>query len=269
VNCAAIPQELLESELFGYEKGAFTGAYRQKPGKFELAQGGTILLDEIVEMSLAPQSKLLQVLQDREFSRLGGKKDIRVDVRVIAATNRNVEESVKNGQFREDLYYRMNVVNIHIPPLRERKEEIPILVKYFLDKFATKYNKKIKPISERAMKSFIDHPWTGNVRELENVLHRYVALGIDEALIDDFILPKEPAQMAGKKNDHSTRSSRPSLREVQREAVLRAECEVISKVLRRTNWNRKKSAALLNISYKALLYKIKEHEVLKEQFIGT
>jgi two-component system response regulator AtoC len=269
VNCAAIPQELLESELFGYEKGAFTGAYRQKPGKFELAQGGTILLDEIAEMSLGPQAKLLQVLQDREFSRLGGKKDIRVDVRVIAATNKNVEESVKNGQFREDLYYRMSVVNIHVPPLRERKEEIPIFANYFLNKFTTKYNKEIRPISERVMKIFMDQLWTGNVRELENVLHRYVALGIDEALIEELILPNEPAQITEKKNDPSTQSSRPSLREVHREAIFSAEYDVISKVLHQTNWNRKKSAELLSISYKALLYKVKGHEILKGRFVAT
>ena len=154
VNCAALPQELLESELFGYEKGAFTGAYRQKPGKFELANGGTIFLDEISEMSLSLQGKLLQVLQDREFSRLGGKKDIRVDVRVLVATNKNIEEGVKNGRFREDLYYRLNVVNITIPPLRERKEEIPIFVEYFLDKFGKKYQKKVNPLSDKMMKAF-------------------------------------------------------------------------------------------------------------------
>ena len=148
VNCAALPQELLESELFGYEKGAFTGAYRQKQGRFELANGGTIFLDEISEMSLSLQGKLLQVLQDREFSRLGGKKDIRVDVRVLVATNKNIEEGIKNGQFREDLYYRLNVVNIMIPPLRERRGEIPIFVEYFLDKFGKKYGRKVPPLSE-------------------------------------------------------------------------------------------------------------------------
>ena len=153
VNCAALPPDLLESELFGYEKGAFTGAYRQKQGRFELANGGTIFLDEISEMSLSLQGKLLQVLQDREFSRLGGKKDIRVDVRVLAATNKNIEEGIKNGRFREDLYYRLNVVNVTIPPLRERKEEIPIFVEYFLDKFGKKYGRKVPPLSDTTMKA--------------------------------------------------------------------------------------------------------------------
>jgi two-component system, NtrC family, response regulator AtoC len=263
VNCAAIPQELLESELFGYERGAFTGAYRQKPGKFELANGGTIFLDEIVEIPPSLQAKLLQVLQDKEFSRLGGKKDVRVDVRVIAATNKNIEESVKNGLFREDLYYRMNVVNIHVPALRERKEEIPIFLEYFLDKFRTKYNKKVKPLSEQVMKIFLEHHWTGNVRELENMVHRYVVLGNEEELIEEFVpvMEVEKEQTKGKKDAHLSQKVRPSLKEIQREAILKVECEVISKILNQTNWNRKKSAGLLNISYKALLYKIKGYGI--------
>ncbi|MGZ6237129.1 MAG: sigma 54-interacting transcriptional regulator, partial [Syntrophales bacterium] len=182
VNCAALPQELLESELFGYEKGAFTGAYCQKPGKFELAHGGTIFLDEIAEIPLSLQAKLLQVLQDREFSRLGGKVDVRVDVRVLAATNKNVEEAVKKGQFREDLYYRLNVVNITIPPLRERKEEIPIFFEYFIYKYGKKYNKKKNPLSERTMRALLEHHWLGNIRELENMIQRYTVFGNEEAI---------------------------------------------------------------------------------------
>jgi Nif-specific regulatory protein len=257
VNCAAIPHELLESELFGYEKGAFTGAYRQKLGKFELANGGTIFLDEIVEIYPPLQGKLLQVLQDREFSRLGGKKDIHVDVRVVAATNKNIEELIKEGKFREDLFYRMNVVNIYIPPLRERKEEIVLFIKYFLKKFERKYNKKCKPLSGQMMEMFMDHPWPGNVRELENILHRYVVLGNEKAIIEEFFpstgkeLPEAQRVLPHPKKD------RPSLKEVQREAVLRAETDIIRRVLDQTNWNRKKSAELLNVSYKALLYKIK------------
>ena len=185
VNCAALPQELLESELFGYEKGAFTGAYRQKPGKFELANGGTIFLDEISEISLSLQGKLLQVLQDREFSRLGGKKDIRVDVRVLVATNKNMEEGVKSGRFREDLYYRLNVVNITVPPLRERREEIPIFVEYFLDKFSKKYQKKAIPLSDKMINALSQHRWSGNVRELENVIQRFVVLGNEKAIIEE------------------------------------------------------------------------------------
>ena len=183
VNCAALPEELLESELFGYEKGAFTGAYRKKPGKFELANGGTIFLDEIAEISSSLQAKLLQVLQDREFSRLGGKKDIRVDVRVLAATNKNIEEALKSGRFREDLYYRLNVVNMTVPPLRERREEIPVFVEYFVSKFGGKYHKKADPLPDSLMKAFLSHNWMGNVRELENLVQRSVVLGNEEGLL--------------------------------------------------------------------------------------
>ena len=256
VNCAALPSELLESELFGYEKGAFTGAYRQKPGKFELANGGTIFLDEIVEISPALQAKLLQVLQDREFPRLGGRKDIRVDVRVLVATNKNIEEAVQSGRFREDLYYRLNVVNITIPPLRERKEEIPIFVEYFLDKFGKKYRKKPEPLSDEMMKTFLQYRWLGNVRELENAIQRIIVLGNEKVILDELpsINKKESPPVA---KTHSHRKW-PSLKEVHREAIIKAECEVIRDALQMTNWNRKKAADLLNISYKALLYKIKE-----------
>jgi transcriptional regulator with PAS, ATPase and Fis domain len=259
VNCAALPQELLESELFGYEKGAFTGAYRQKPGKFELANGGTVFLDEISEISLSLQGKLLQVLQDREFSRLGGKKDIRVDVRVLVATNKNMEEGVKSGRFREDLYYRLNVVNITIPPLRERKEEIPIFVEYFLDKFCKKYQKKVIPLSEKMKKALYEHRWLGNVRELENVIQRFVVLGNEEAIIEE-LTPAIQEDSKPEKDEEIVTSKRdwPSLKEVHREALKKAESETILKALEMTNWNRKKAADMLNISYKALLYKIRE-----------
>ena len=259
VNCAALPQELLESELFGYEKGAFTGAYRQKPGKFELANGGTIFLDEISEISLSLQGKLLQVLQDREFSRLGGKKDIRVDVRVLVATNKNMEEGVKSGRFREDLYYRLNVVNITIPPLRERREEIPIFVEYLLDKFSKKYQKKAVPLSEKMMKALTRHRWPGNVRELENVIQRFVVLGNEEAIIEELtpVIQEDPVSEQNR-TAVATKRAWPSLREVHQEALKKAECETILKALEMTNWNRKRAADILNISYKALLYKIKE-----------
>jgi len=257
VNCAALPSELLESELFGYEKGAFTGAYRQKPGKFELANGGTIFLDEIVEISPSLQAKLLQVLQDREFSRLGGKKDVRVDVRVLAATNKNIEEAVNSGRFREDLFYRLNVVNVTIPPLRDRKEEIPIFVEYFLDKFGKKYRKTAKPLSDPIMKVFLQYHWLGNVRELENVIQRIIVLGNEKVVLDELAsaINKESVQM---EEESTPRKKWPSLKEVHREAIAKAETEVIRKALEMTNWNRKKAAGLLNISYKALLYKIKE-----------
>jgi len=263
VNCAALPQELLESELFGYEKGAFTGAYRKKPGKFELANGGTIFLDEIAEISSPLQAKLLQVLQDREFSRLGGKKDVQVDVRVLVATNKNIEEAVREGRFREDLYYRLNVVNIAVPPLRERKEEIPIFVEYFLNKFREKYQKKIKPFPDFLMKAFLQHSWLGNVRELENLIQRYVVLGNEEAIMAELTtmqrkdIPQEKSERTPLKMDQ------PSLKEVHREAVRKAEMEMISKALERTNGNCKKAAHLLNISYKSLLNKIKEYGMNK------
>ena len=259
VNCAALPHDLLESELFGYEKGAFTGAYRQKPGKFELASSGTIFLDEIAEISPSLQAKLLQVLQDHEFSRLGGKKDIRVDVRVLVATNRNLEEAVRNGRFREDLYYRLNVVSITVPPLRERREEIPIFIEYFLNKFVKKYSKKVPPLSDRMTRVLLQHRWLGNVRELENIVQRYVVLRNEDAIIEEMGSAAERTVVPANESDPpvSEKKELPSLKEVQREAILRAEEEVIRKALENTNWNRKKAATLLSISYKALLYKMK------------
>jgi len=267
VNCAALPPDLLESELFGYEKGAFTGAYRQKQGRFELANGGTIFLDEISEMSLSLQGKLLQVLQDREFSRLGGKKDIRVDVRVLVATNKNIEEGIKNGRFREDLYYRLNVVNIMIPPLRERREEIPIFVEYFLDKYGKKYGRKVPPLSNKTMEAFSEHHWVGNVRELENVIQRLVVLGDEDTIIEELTpVTKEDPIPEKKKKMVPAKKIWPSLKEVHQEAIKKVESEMILKALEMTNWNRKKAADKLNISYKALLYKIKETS-LDKRFI--
>jgi two-component system response regulator AtoC len=269
VNCAALPQELLESELFGFEKGAFTGAYRQKPGKFELARGGTIFLDEISEMSLSLQGKLLQVLQDREFSRLGGKKDIRVDVRVLVATNKNMEEGVKNGQFREDLYYRLNVVNITIPPLRERKEEIPIFVEYFLDKFSKKYQKKVSPLSDKIMRVFSQYHWLGNVREMENMIQRFVVLGDEKAMIEE--MTSSGKEDTAPESSHTDQEDRtilnvnkwPSLKQVNQEATLKAESEIILRALEMNNWNRKRASNSLNVSYKTLLNKIKEYNLDK------
>jgi len=259
VNCAALPSELLESELFGYEKGAFTGAYRQKPGKFELANGGTIFLDEISEMSLSLQGKLLQVLQDKEFSRLGGKKDIWVDVRVLIATNKNMEEGVRNGRFREDLYYRLNVVNITIPPLRERREEIPIFVEYFLDKFSKKYQKKIKPLSDKMMKVFSQYHWSGNVRELENMIQRIVVLVDEKPIIEELDSLKKPRTVPEENRPVPNKKTWPSLTEVHQEAAFKAQSEIILEALEMTNWNRRKAANILNVSYKTLLNRIKEY----------
>jgi two-component system, NtrC family, response regulator AtoC len=266
VNCAALPTELLESELFGYEKGAFTGAYRQKPGKFELANGGTIFLDEIAEIKPALQAKLLQVLQDNEFSRLGGKKDIKVDVRILSASNKNIQEAIKNGGFREDFYYRLNIVNITIPPLRERKEEIPVLIEYFLKKFGTKFNvnRKIK-LSDHAVKTLLQYNWPGNIRELENMIQRFIVLGNEGAMIGDLPL-SIPSPTAQVKKRPSPFKIWPSLKEVNRRAVQKVESEAINKVLELTCWNRRKSAQLLNISYKTLLYKMKESQIRWDSF---
>ncbi len=189
VNCAALPTELLESELFGFEKGAFTGAIQHKPGKFEFANHGTMFLDEIGEMSLPLQAKLLQVLQDGEFSRLGGKADVHVDVRVIAATNRDLESAVAEGQFREDLYFRLNVVTINMPPLRERREEIPILTDHFLKKYSVQYNKPFTAVSAELAAAFMQYDWPGNVRQLENLIKRMVVLGTEAPILKDLQSP--------------------------------------------------------------------------------
>jgi two-component system response regulator AtoC len=276
VNCAALPNELLESELFGYEKGAFTGAYCQKPGKFELADGGTIFLDEIVEIPLPMQAKLLQVLQDKEYPRLGGKGNVRVSVRVLAATNRNIEEAVKNGQFREDLYYRLNVVNITIPPLRERKEEIPMLVEHFLSKYEMKYNKKVNSLSSRAMQTLLEHHWSGNIRELENIIQRYVVLGNEQVIMNGLVpLMSKDFTQEGKaenlpKGERLSQKKGFSLRSVVGKAVMDAESKLILDALQSTRWNRREAARMLDISYKALLYKIKkcglkDHPSLSEE----
>jgi transcriptional regulator with GAF, ATPase, and Fis domain len=264
VNCAALPQELLESELFGYEKGAFTGAYSRKLGKFELANGGTIFLDEIAEIGLSLQAKLLQVIQDREFSRLGGKKDIRVDVRILAATNKDLEMAVQSGQFREDLFYRLNVVRVTVPPLRERKEEIPIFIEYFLNKYRNKYKKKAPAISEKVMGFLLQYQWPGNVRELENLIQRHIILGSGAI---------GPGELSGrldkekKSNSSEAPSSRswPTLKEVHHQAAVKVESEIISRALEISRWNRRKTAELLQISYKALLYKMKDCGIQGQQ----
>jgi len=293
VNCAALPAELVESELFGFERGAFTGAIQQKPGKFEFANHGTMFLDEVGEMSPALQAKLLQVLQDGEFSRLGGKTDVRVDVRLVAATNRDLEHMVALGTFREDLFFRLNVVSIHIPPLRERRQEIPVLTEYFLKKCAVQYNRPYTGFSSETMRLFMDHDWPGNVRELENLVKRAVVLGDEAAIRKELAygiaaarrltLPP-PRAGAGLSNGPGPAAqprvsdARPaptipavvaddgghySLKEISRTAAREAEREVILKTLQRTRWNRKETAGLLGISYKALLYKIKENDLDK------
>ncbi|MGC9324461.1 MAG: sigma-54-dependent transcriptional regulator [Desulfomonilia bacterium] len=268
VNCAALPHELLESELFGYERGAFTGAYRAKAGKFELANNGTIFLDEIGEIDLAIQSKLLQVLQEGSFSRLGGKQDVHVNVRVIAATNKDLKKAVEQGTFREDIYYRLNVMNVHIPPLSERKEDIPYLFEYFLDTYNEKYGKNVTLSKEKedVYSLILSYSWPGNVRELKNQVKRLVILGnIDEMiqyLRDGGSIPQERRHQEISQRSFELLNEDPSeiipLKLAAKEATLKAERDMILKALRGTNWNKKKAAQLLKISYKALLYKIKE-----------
>ena len=261
VNCAALPNDLLESELFGYEKGAFTGATKSKPGKFELAQRGTIFLDEIGEMSLPTQAKLLQVLQDGEFARLGGQQNIRVDVRVLVATNKDLETMVGEQLFREDLYYRLNVISLHVPPLRERKEEIPILTDLFTKKFSRQFNKKVSRLPEVLMDAFLRHDWPGNVRELENMIKRYVVLRDEKIILNELAdgssLPMEQEfdmDLSGLVEAGKS----VSLKAIDKKVARLAEGVLISRVLQHTKGNKRKAAEILQISYKALLYKIKE-----------
>jgi len=257
VNCAALPGELLESELFGYEQGAFTGAVRAKPGKFEMANKGTIFLDEIAEMSPHLQAKLLHVLQDGQYSRLGARSVVNVDVRVLAATNMNVKEAMKTGRFREDLYYRLNVLSIHIPPLRERTGEIALLFRHFLVKYSEKYQKPATDPSKHLLEAAIRYPWPGNLRELENFVKRYVILEDDEGSF------RELLEMTGQQERTAPRAETTAPKEQGLKALVRglkdeAEMEAIADALEKTNWCRKDAAHMLGISYKALLYKMRQ-----------
>ncbi len=261
VNCAALPGELLESELFGHEKGAFTGAYRQKPGKFEAAHQGTLLLDEIGEMPLRLQAKLLHVLQDGEFSRVGGEKIIDTDVRLIAATNRDLEAGMRAHQFREDLYYRLNVIEIRIPPLRERRDEVAGLVDFFLQKFNAQYGRSVE-IPPETMRVFVDYHWPGNIRELENSVKRVVVLATARPVHSEIVtnMNRGPRLTTPGAPVAATTVLSPdapiSLKDIARQAAREAERVAIKEVLDRVHWNRAKAARLLQISYKALLYKI-------------
>ncbi len=274
VNCAALPSELLESELFGFEKGAFTGAHKRKLGKFEYANHGTIFLDEISEMHPSLQAKLLQVLQDGEFSRLGSESDVRVDTRIIAATNRNLEEAVADGSFREDLYYRLNVVTVHLPPLRERRDAIPLLVDQFLQKNNEQYHKNLTQLLPETIEIFAKYYWPGNVRELENLVRRMVVLGNEEAVVEEIKLTGSRYQEREEASDSldlgplgADFSSEQGidLKAISRRAAQLAEKGVIEKVLQETRWNRKKAAQRLQISYKALLYKMKENGLSQDR----
>ncbi|MDY6844825.1 MAG: sigma-54 dependent transcriptional regulator, partial [Thermodesulfobacteriota bacterium] len=259
VSCAALPSELLESELFGYEKGAFTGAHMAKPGRFGLAHQGTIFLDEIGEMPLPLQAKLLQVLQDGVFTKLGAKEETHVDVRIIAATNKNLEVEAKNEKFREDLYYRLNVVNIYVPPLRERKEDIPVLCEYLLERYNKKYNRKKEFFSKNLLSVFMDYEWPGNIRELENIINRIVILEDESLVLSELTSVRdhgEHKKSLVSSHIHGSDDSAP-LKKMSKKAMREVEKEMILKALSETNWNKKKAAEKLGISYKALLYKFK------------
>jgi two-component system response regulator AtoC len=260
VNCAAVPADLLESELFGYEAGAFTGANHAKPGKFEICNKGTILLDEIGEMPPLLQAKLLHVLQDQQFSRLGSRSVIKVDVRILAATNINIPEALASKRLREDLYYRLNAFTLQLPPLRERKEEIPILLKHFMARMSEQYARPPLPLSPNMLQATQDYSWPGNLRELNNFIKRYLVLG-DEKLAIQELQPRDSGHGTKPEIPHAPGEAGGGLKSVARGAKDEAEAEAIRQALDQTNWNRKQAAALLQISYKALLYKIRQYGI--------
>lgn len=253
VNCPAIPGTLLESELFGYEKGAFTGAFGSKPGRVELAHRGTLFLDEISELDPSLQSKLLQLLQDGQFCRIGAQEDKKVEVRVVCATNRRLESEIESGSFRQDLYYRINVVNLHMPALRERRGDIEDLCAYFLEYYNRKFNCRARPVSNEVLAVLQKYHWPGNIRELENLIKRYVILGHEEVITNDLVA-REPDFF----NPEISLDGPISLKKLTRQCVRELERKVILKVLQQHHWNRKQSARALGISYRALLYKIRD-----------
>jgi len=258
VNCAAIPEELLESELFGHERGAFTHAVRTRIGRFELAHGGTIFLDEISEMSPSLQVKILRVLQDHSFERIGGIKTIRVDIRVIAATNRDLEELVRQNRFREDLFYRLNVIPIRVPPLRERVSDIPLLLQHFLQLFSRTKKKPLKRVSPTALELLRQHPWPGNVRELENLMERLVILTEGE-LIEVSDLPEKFQRLTLPPHADTGQFSERGIRFT--DAVAAFERDLILKALHRSNWVKSRAAQLLHLNRTTLLEKMKKQNI--------
>ncbi len=260
VNCAAIPRDLLESELFGYEKGAFTGATRTKPGRFEIADGGTMFLDEVGDMPLELQSKLLQVLEQHEFVRVGGVHNIRVDVRIVCATNRNLEEAIAQRAFRDDLFYRLNEITLPIAPLRERREDIPVLVEHFMRKYSQEYRREHRHLTSEALRFLQAQNWPGNVRQLENLI-KQVVVRDDEQILYDLLEPRSTRGTSPPADPPDDTDTGTSLKKRVARAVEREERHLITDVLRRTNWNRRKAAKLLDISYRSLLYKIKDYRL--------
>lgn len=280
INCAALPEGLLESELFGYERGAFTGAEQKRRGKFQLAHGGVLLLDEIGDMSLPLQAKLLHVLQSGEFAPLGSEKEVKTDSWVIAATNHDLKQDISIGKFREDLYYRLNIIKIHISPLRERQEDILPLIEYYVDEYATQLGGvNIQKPSPVVIDKMVSYPWPGNVRELQNVLKRMLVLGNGEDIMDELIntqaIPKnmniqgaatQPTPFSlptllGAEKEGQIDLKNFSFKKIKKVAVDQVEREIISYVLNKTDWNRSKASKILKISYKTLLYKISDLKI--------
>jgi two-component system response regulator AtoC len=263
VSCPAIPGTLLESELFGYERGAFTGAYGAKPGRVEMAHRGSLFLDEIGEMELGIQAKLLQLLQDGQFCRIGAQEDKKVEVRVICATNRDLEAEIAAGRFRQDLFYRINVVNIQVPPLRHRAQDIPALSQYFLEFYAHRFSVRSKAIPGELMEMMQGYGWPGNIRQLENLMKRYVILGTEDAISSELV------SSSGNCFDPVVPTDgKISLKQVTRDAVRELERRIIIKVLHAHDWNRKKAAKSMSISYRALLYKIQESGIVANRMKG-
>jgi DNA-binding NtrC family response regulator len=258
INCAAIPRDLLESELFGHEKGSFTGADARKLGKFELADKGTIFLDEIGDMDLIIQSKLLRAIEEGEIERVGAVRAIKVDVRIIAASNKDLEKAVEEKKFREDLYYRLNVFPIRIPPLRERKEDIPLLVEYFINKYCLEIKTPVKSISKEALDMLMSYHWKGNVRELENTIERAVILCDGDLITSEHFVPGKEFSFESAENPPVGKGT---LEAVAKEALRTAETKRIISVLKETRGNKSRAAEILRVSYKTLLTKIKEYGV--------
>ncbi len=253
VNCPAIPGTLLESELFGYEKGAFTGANNAKPGRIELAEGGTLFLDEIAELDAGLQAKLLHVLQDGRFTRIGDHEERRMDARIICATNRALQHEIETGSFRSDLFYRINVISISLPPLRDRRDDIPYLAEYLRNVFNQRFGHSSAPLSRETLHLLQQRDWPGNIRELENCIARYVILGSEEAFYgerDD----RQPVNIAYE----PTPDGNIPLKRIAQQVTRRMERELILKVLQANHWNRRKAAEILKISYRALLYKVRQ-----------
>jgi DNA-binding NtrC family response regulator len=254
VNCAALPADLLESELFGHERGAFTGAQRDKPGKFELAGAGTVMLDEIAELSPQLQAKLLHVLQDGEYTRLGGTRTLKSEARILAATNKNLSGMVAKGGFREDLYFRLNVITVEVPPLRECSEDIRPLCMHFVEKYRLKYKSRVQALPEELLAAFSRYPWPGNIRQLENAVKRFLILpGLQQALAE-----LERGSIAAEGTPHPVRVS---LREISATAAEKAEKELILRTLNEVNWNKKEAARRLNTCYKSLRTKLQRWQL--------